>query len=44
MQVHPTSALPTACGLPEPAGLVTLGYGCHFGLGLFLPANGVEPG
>lgn len=26
-----------------PAEPVTLGYGCHFGLGLFMPANGVEP-
>lgn len=26
-----------------PVGPVTLGYGCHFGLGLFMPANGVEP-
>ncbi len=26
-----------------PIGPVTLGYGCHFGLGLFMPANGVEP-
>jgi CRISPR-associated protein Csb2 len=25
-----------------PVGPVTLGYGCHFGLGLFLPAKGVE--
>lgn len=24
------------------AGPITLGYGCHFGLGLFMPANGVE--
>ncbi len=23
-------------------GSITLAYGCHFGLGLFMPANGVE--
>ncbi len=27
-----------------PVGPVTLGYGCHFGLGLFMPADGVELG
>jgi CRISPR-associated protein Csb2 len=25
-----------------PVGPVTLGYGCHFGLGLFMPAGGIE--
>jgi CRISPR-associated protein Csb2 len=25
-----------------PIGPVTLGYGCHFGLGLFMPADGLE--
>jgi hypothetical protein len=44
MQVHPGSASPTACGFPDPFGSVTLGYGCHFGLGLFVPATGVELG
>ncbi|MBI3456696.1 MAG: type I-U CRISPR-associated protein Cas5/Cas6 [Candidatus Rokubacteria bacterium] len=27
-----------------PVGPVTLGYGCHFGLGLFMPADSVELG
>jgi len=26
-----------------PVGPVTLGYGCHFGLGLFMPASGGWP-
>lgn len=42
MQVRASSVSPTAYGFPEPFGLVTLGYGCHFGFGLFMPARDVE--